>query len=548
MSVGLATLVRCSKASNARHVWNFFEKLSAIPRPSKHEAQVVEFLRHFAQERGLRVCEDDVGNVAIHRPGQHGGEDQPPVIVQGHIDMVTEKEPIRTDFDFFTDPIELQVVEGRHIPVTLCVDGGGGQEEQMEDMQETDLWVKANGTTLGADNGIGVAMALALLDDSELPTPPLECVFTVDEETGLTGAFQLDPAALELTAGSIINLDTEEWGVVYNGCAGGGTVNLCLPLATTESALSSSGNWLRALLRVGGLRGGHSGVNIGEHRGNAVKICAEATAHLFDQRRHSSDKAQSQLQVEDSVRLVAIDGGLMHNAIPRDCVAVLDVEVDAWSRVQADLEAYVSSYLSPAFHTAEQHMVVQLEPLVPASGGGGGDDGGEDDVVGAPPLTEASARNLLDLLTLVPNGPLKLSHWARDAFGDPLVETSNNLASVETRVAVGSDCVADASSPPSSTSPPPRQLDVVTSARSFYGEAVEDVNKQVARIAARVGATAEVRDAYPAWTPAADSPIVALAAEVGQVDCVFVRARVPGWGISPPPTLSNNWPRLLIAN
>ena len=147
-----------------RPVWKYFEKLAEIPRPSGHEGQVLAYLKRFAESRGLQHFSDEAGNLAIHRPGQHGGESQPGVMIQGHVDMVTEKNAARADFDFLTDPIELVVAPGKHVPVRFGEEerGAGAAAEVVEG---EDLWVRANGTTLGADNGIGVAMALAVLDD-----------------------------------------------------------------------------------------------------------------------------------------------------------------------------------------------------------------------------------------------------------------------------------------------------------------------------------------------------------------------------------------------
>ena len=195
-------------------LWRFFGELTQIPRPSKKEGAVLAYLREFARERGLETRSDAVGNLVIARPGSGGGEDAPAVCVQGHVDMVTEAEP-SLGFDFDTTP--LNVVR----------DGD---------------WVTAVGTTLGADNGIGVAAALALLDsDADAPLPPLEALFTVDEETGLTGAFGLEADKL-LTATTMLNLDTEEWGSVYIGCAGGGDSILNLAVATEPFAAAAALN------------------------------------------------------------------------------------------------------------------------------------------------------------------------------------------------------------------------------------------------------------------------------------------------------------------
>lgn len=236
-------------------LWKHFLTLSALPRPSKKEQAVVRWLKDFARQReGLEVREDAAGNVVIARPGSGGGEGAEVVCVQGHIDMVTEKDE-GVEHDFEKDPILLRRTGDGH-------------------------WLTATGTTLGADNGIGVAAALALLDSpADAKLPPLECLFTIDEETGLSGAFGLDGSMI--SAARLVNLDTEEWGELFVGCAGGGDTQITLPVvaASASSASSSSsattgigGKRLRFCVR--GLMGGHSGINIGDDRGNAVILVA----------------------------------------------------------------------------------------------------------------------------------------------------------------------------------------------------------------------------------------------------------------------------------
>ena len=206
----------------------------ALARPSKHEEQVLAWIKQYADARGLEWTEDAVRNLVVRRPGTGGGEGAPAVVIQGHVDVVTEKNS-DTVHDFFTDPLKLRT------------DGP---------------WLKATGTTLGSDNGIGVATALALLDlPATQKLPPLECLFTVDEETGLTGAFELDGSML--TGRTMLNLDTEEWGALYVGCAGGGdsTVTLARDLEPAPAGLEA------LELRLTGLMGGHSGTCAAPARG-----------------------------------------------------------------------------------------------------------------------------------------------------------------------------------------------------------------------------------------------------------------------------------------
>jgi len=222
-------------------LWENFEALSRIPRQSKQEEQVLAWLKEFADARNLEWLQDEVGNIIVRRPGSGGGESTPVVVIQSHVDMVCEKNS-DVEHDFGRDPIQL--------------------------LRDGD-WLTADGTTLGADNGIGVATALALLEmGGDARLPPLECLFTVDEETGLTGAFALDGTLLQ--GRTLLNLDTEEWGAICIGCAGGGDSELALPVARE----ASPGDFLSFQLSVEGLMGGHSGVNIHEYRANAIVLLA----------------------------------------------------------------------------------------------------------------------------------------------------------------------------------------------------------------------------------------------------------------------------------
>ena len=219
------------------NIWKHFETLTKIPRPSKHEEKILEYLRNFATERNLKMREDSTGNIVILRPGTGGGEKSPTIVVQSHVDMVCEKNR-DSNHDFMNDSLDLYIDNG---------------------------WLKAKGTTLGADNGIGVAAAMALLDmpnDSVLP--PLECLFTVDEETGLTGAFALNGEIIK--GRTMLNLDTEDWGEICIGCAGGGDSTIALPTEYEEAP----NDFLSFQLSIEGLKGGHSGVDIHEDRGNAI--------------------------------------------------------------------------------------------------------------------------------------------------------------------------------------------------------------------------------------------------------------------------------------
>ena len=272
-----------------RSVWAHFATLCAIPRPSLHEAALIQHLIAWAQTRGVAAVVDGAGNLILKKPGCPGCEAMPGVILQGHLDMVCQTNA-GTQHDFERDPINAQMRDG---------------------------WVVAEDTTLGADNGIGVALALAALEEPGLVHPPLEVLLTVNEESGMDGARGLAPGTLQ--GKMLINLDTEEWGHFYLGCAGGVDVEVRHDCEQQDVPPDY------ALLRfeVSGLRGGHSGIDIHLGRGNAIKLLAEA---LRDLSAHSD------------VRLVALNGGTARNAIPREAYALcalpeaMATNIDEWVR------------------------------------------------------------------------------------------------------------------------------------------------------------------------------------------------------------------------
>ena len=257
-------------------VWRFFDEITKVPRPSKKEEKIRAYLRKFAQERNLEFDEDHVGNIVIRKAATKGYEDRKTVVLQSHVDMVCEKNS-DVNHDFEKDPIR-----------TIIEDG----------------WVKAAGTTLGADDGIGVASALAVLDDDTVEHGPIECLFTVDEETGMTGAFGIQPGFIK---GSILlNLDSEDEGQMFIGCAGGmGTTGII-----SYDTKKADSNSFFAKITVNGLKGGHSGGEIHIGLGNANKLL---TRVLY--------RAMSEMPLN----LIAIDGGNLHNAIPREAYAVVAV-------------------------------------------------------------------------------------------------------------------------------------------------------------------------------------------------------------------------------
>ena len=257
-------------------VWDYFHAINQIPRPSKNEVKFREFILKEASGLGLKTFVDEVGNVIVYVPASPGYENHETVIIQNHLDMVTDATPDRK-INFNTDPI-----------ITFR-DGE---------------WLKADRTTLGADNGIGCAAALALMNDKTIPHPPLELLFTIDEETGLVGAWGVQ--ASELKGKKMINLDTEEWGSLYIGCAGGIDYEFTKKIAMVPSKLK--GDFFK--LTVGGFLGGHSGVDIHEQRGNAIKFLMDWISAL----------------PQGSFELAEWRGGKAHNIIPRDAFAIVKID------------------------------------------------------------------------------------------------------------------------------------------------------------------------------------------------------------------------------
>jgi dipeptidase D len=305
-------------------VWSHFATLCAIPRPSLHEAALREHLIEWAQARGITALVDGAGNLILKNAASPGCEGMPGVILQGHLDMVCQANA-GTRHDFERDPINVVVRDG---------------------------WVVAEETTLGADNGIGVALALAALEEPGLTHPPLEVLLTVNEESGMDGARGLAPGTLQ--GKTLINLDTEEWGHFYLGCAGGVDVQVRQNCDQQEVPL----DYATVRFEVGGLRGGHSGIDIHLVRGNAIKLLAEA---LHDLSAHSD------------LRLIELGGGTARNAIPREAYAVCALPatiastIDPW--VQHRHESWQQRYGESETHisfTCAHHDVSPGRSLAPA--------------------------------------------------------------------------------------------------------------------------------------------------------------------------------------
>lgn len=339
-------------------VWNHFADLNAVPRPSKKEQRVIAFIKAFGERLNLPTYVDEVGNIIINKPATPGMEDRVTTVLQSHIDMVHQKNA-STNFDFDTQGIE------------MFVDGD---------------WVKANGTTLGADNGIGVASIMTLLASNDIPHPALEALFTIDEETGMTGALSLKGGLLD---GEImLNLDTEEDNELTIGCAGG----IDVTASGNYQNSSASGN-TAFRIAVKGLTGGHSGIDIHKGRGNANKLMNRLLLQL-----------SSVCQVE----IATIEGGSLRNAIPRESVADIVVTDAMAEKVKTEIATY-QQIIQKEYHTTDPNLVVTIESIaMPAS------------------VVEKDFQyKLLRLVYACPNGIYRMSPDI-----DGLVQTSNNVARI----------------------------------------------------------------------------------------------------------------------
>lgn len=408
----------CLEHLEPRLVWKHFAALSAIPRPSKQEGRVRQYVMDQAAQWRCSTSLDGVGNLLVRKPGSPGREGEPILVLQGHLDMVGEKNE-GVDHDFAQDPLQ------------LWRDGD---------------WLRARGTTLGADNGIGCAAALAALEDTSLSHPPLECLFTIDEETGLTGANQLQPGWLQ--GRRLLNLDTEEEGILYIGCAGGLDSDLTLRV----TRIPANAGWVPQRLKVAGLQGGHSGLDIHRQRGNAVKILA---------------RILEELRAEFGVQIGSLDGGDKRNAIPREARALLYLDPGQLAALRARLEQR-QQHLRADLGVADPGVLLTLDSWEPAP----------DEV-----LDPADATRLLDYLLACPHGVLAMT----PGFPD-LVQTSTNLASIASQG---------------------HQVRVGLSHRSSRAADKQALGDRMRAQAEQGGFRVVQGDGYPGWEPNPDSPLLA---------------------------------------
>lgn len=398
-------------------LWNKFADLNAVPRPSKKEELVIEFMKNFGTNLGLETFEDEIRNVIIRKPATKGMENRKPIVLQGHLDMVHQKNAA-TDFDFDTQGIEM-FVEGD--------------------------WVKAKGTTLGADNGLGVAAIMAILESTDIPHPAIDALFTIDEETGMTGALNLKGGILK--GEILLNLDTEEDDEIGIGCAGGIDVTATRSYheeETPEDAVAYT-------ITVKGLNGGHSGMDINKGLGNANKILNRL---LFDGFENFG------------LQIASFDGGSLRNAIPREASAQVII-AQAFDEVFAYEMHLMVNEIKQEFKTTEPNLTVEII---------------KSEVVPTKVMELGVQEGIVRAIYAAHNGVYRMS-----ADFDNLVETSNNVARVVIKEGEISIACLTRSSVESS------KMDLANALRSTFE---------------LVGCEVEFGGSYPGWTPNPDSAIL----------------------------------------
>ncbi len=403
-------------------LWKHFHSLTLIPRPSKHEDQIREFVYRFGKNLGLETIQDEVGNVIILKPATPGMENRKGVILQGHLDMVPQKNSDKVH-DFTKDPIET-VVDGE--------------------------WVRANGTTLGADNGMGVAAAMAVLEAKDLVHGPVEALFTADEETGMTGANGLKPGLLK--GDILINMDSEDEGELYIGCAGGTNGNIIFN--HTEKPVPANHEGFK--ISVTGLKGGHSGVDIHLGRGNANKIMNRVLYHGF---------------TKHGLQVSAIDGGSLRNAIPRESFAIVVIPSSEVMGFRTCLEK-VASVIKHELSAVEPDLKIEMAsaPLPSTI------------------IDPAVMLKVMNGIYACPNGVMRMSN---EMAG--LVETSNNLAIVKSENG---------------------EIRLMNLLRSSVDSAKDDLQQQIQSVFDLAGARCIFNGSYPGWKPNPTSPILRTMQEV----------------------------------
>ncbi len=395
-------------------VFEQFAKINRIPRPSKHEEKMIAYLQEFGKSHGLETETDETGNVIIRKPATPGYENRPTVILQSHMDMVCDKL-VDVEINFAEDPIQ------------TYIDGD---------------WLKAKGTTLGADDGIGCAIELAILDSDDIEHGPIECVFTRDEETSLTGAMGMKAGFMK--GDMLVNLDSEDEGQIFVSCAGGRTTQA--KFAFTREEAPAGHFFLSASIK--GLNGGHSGDDIEKKRANAIKILSR---FLYLE------------QDKTDLRLVSFDSGKMHNAIPRDGRIVFAVPAADKETVRADWNIFTAE-VEDEFHVTDTTMVFAMESADAAA-----------------VLPAAVSHNLILALQGIDNGVFAMCQDEALAW---MVETSSNVASVVTSES---------------------DVKIVTSQRSNVMSNLTNECNTIRAVFQLAGAEVETSEGYPAWKMNPDS-------------------------------------------
>jgi dipeptidase D len=397
-------------------LWNNFESMCSIPHPSRHEAALAAFIVDFAKKNNLEHAVDDFGNVIVRKPATKGKENLKKVVMQGHLDMVPEKNS-DVKHDFEKDPIQCHV-EGE--------------------------WVKAKGTTLGADNAIGGAAALAVLESNDIEHGPIEALFTLDEETGLFGAQALKPGFS--TADILMNLDSEEEGAVYIGCAGG--ENTYAKFFYKPEAVKAGSEIIN--ISITGMRGGHSGMDINQGRGNAVKMLA---------------RVLWQLKKNIDFQLISFNGGSKHNAIPRESFAVIAVSNSNFNNAVKFVND-LGKTIAAEIVSVEKNLKIEAVKGTAA----------------ASAIESSVAVNMINAVYSIPHGVVKMS---ADIPG--LVETSTNMGVAVTEKGY---------------------VELITSQRSSVESERMDIVDIVGNVFRMAGAEVKNADGYPGWAPNINSPVL----------------------------------------
>ncbi len=411
------------EALEPQPVWHFFAGMSAHPRPSKQEEAVRQWVLNIAKEHGFISRVDVVGNVVIEVPASPGHEDAPLIVLQGHLDMVTEANRDSTH-DFTRDPIELII------------------DTWAEDGRQI---VRANGTTLGADNGIGVSLALAAATDPTVTHGPLELLLTIDEEMGMTGAGELEPGFFR--GRRMINLDTEEDNTLYIGCAGGMDTTLTWDLPTSELTPGHQ----TYQIEVGGMRGGHSGGDIHQNRGNAIKTLTRLLR-----------------EVPGEVRLVTMQGGSKRNAIPREAVATISCSAQTIATLKRHAKTLATTVAAESYEPGTHITITQAKATAA--------------------IAQSATDRIIKALAAVPSGVVGMHPKVEN-----LVQTSNNLSTIE----------------PTATD---KGLKLVVGllSRGSTRSLLHAVADQLDSIGTLAGARVQQYGEYPGWEPNPDSELLAI--------------------------------------